>query len=157
MQLLIQGPTAAGAASQADFESQSTMASLSLSFTQQQQGFGSTQLSLQLEPPLLSKLYSRRNGSSRASGVANARETEGDAAYNAAARHAQQQQQQQQQQQGLTAEEVAQHVAENCGTYSWDRVEPMSICLAEREGDRLMFYPLKESYQQLLGDAEKRG
>jgi hypothetical protein len=152
MQLLIQGPTAAGAASQADFESQSTMASLSLSFTQQQQGFGSTQLSLQLEPPLLSKLYSRRNGSSRASGVANARETEGDAAYNAAARHAQQQQQQ-----GLTAEEVAQHVAENCGTYSWDRVEPMSICLAEREGDRLMFYPLKESYQQLLRDAEKRG
>jgi hypothetical protein len=152
MQLLIQGPTAAGAASQADFESQNTNASMSLGFTQQQM-LGSTQLSLQLEPPLLSKLYSRRNGSSRAAGVANAREIDGDAAYNAAAAA----HRAQQQQQGLTAEEVAQRAAENCGTYSWDDVEQMSICLAEREGDRLMFYPLKESYQQLLGDAEKRG
>jgi hypothetical protein len=31
------------------------------------------------------------------------------------------------------------------------------VCLAERDGERLAFYPLKESYQRLLGDAEHRG
>ncbi|WIA33340.1 hypothetical protein OEZ86_006477 [Tetradesmus obliquus] len=33
----------------------------------------------------------------------------------------------------------------------------MSICLAERDGERLVFYPLKEEFQKLLGDAEQRG
>jgi hypothetical protein len=161
MQRLVQGSTAAGAASQADFESQSTNASLSLGLTQQQQqqqqqGLASVQRPLQLEPPLLSKLYSRRNMNCRI-GAADAREPDVDAAYQynaaaAAAHHAQQQRQ------ALSAEEVAQHVAEHGGTYSWDAVEAMSICLAERdEGERLVFYPLKERYQRLLGDAEQRG